>query len=79
MDLPVCYFLSLKSGQPVKMVMDYSEEFIAGNPRHSSIINIKTGVKKDGTIVAHQMRTEIIDYIESYMFNSNKCFAVFRR
>jgi len=55
MDLPVCYFLSLKSGQPVKMVMDYSEEFIAGNPRHSSIIKIKTGVKKDGTIVAHHM------------------------
>lgn len=55
MDLPVCYFLSLKSGQPVKMVMDYDEEFIAGNPRHSSIIKIRTGVKKDGTIKAHHM------------------------
>jgi CO/xanthine dehydrogenase Mo-binding subunit len=55
MDVPVCYFLSLKSGQPVKMVMDYSEELVAGNPRHASIINVKTGVKKDGTIVAHHM------------------------
>lgn len=55
MDLPVCYFLSLKSGRPVKMVMDYDEEFIAGNPRHSSIIRIKTGVKKDGTLIAHHM------------------------
>lgn len=55
MDLPVCYFLSLKSGQPVKMVMDYDEEFIAGNPRHSSIIKIKTGVTKDGAIRAHHM------------------------
>ena len=27
MDVPVCYLLSLKSGRPVKMVMDYAEEF----------------------------------------------------
>jgi CO/xanthine dehydrogenase Mo-binding subunit len=38
------------------MVMDYSEEFAAGNPRHAAIIQLKTGVKKDGTIVAHQAR-----------------------
>ena len=55
MDVPVCYFLSLKSGQPVKMIMDYSEELTAGNPRHASIIQVRTGVKKDGTIVAHHM------------------------
>jgi carbon-monoxide dehydrogenase large subunit len=55
MDLPVCYFLSLKSGQAVKMVMDYSEELTAGNPRHASIIKAKTGVKKDGTIVGHHL------------------------
>ena len=48
MDVPVCYLLSLKSGRPVKMVMDYSEEFIAGNPRHAAVIKVKTGVKKDG-------------------------------
>src|SRR5919106_673077 len=55
MDVPACYFLSLKSGQPVKMVMDYSEELVAGNPRHPSIIKARTGVKKDGTIVAHHL------------------------
>jgi carbon-monoxide dehydrogenase large subunit len=55
MDVPVCYVLSLKSGRPVKMIMDYSEELVAGNPRHASIIRVKTGVKKDGTIVAHHM------------------------
>ncbi|HEV8341579.1 MAG TPA: xanthine dehydrogenase family protein molybdopterin-binding subunit [Candidatus Binatia bacterium] len=55
MDIPVAYFLSLKSGRPVKMVMDYDEEFTAGNPRHSSIIKVRTGVKKDGTLVAHHM------------------------
>ena len=55
MDVPACYFLSLKAGQPVKMIMDYSEELLAGNPRHPAIIKVKTGVKKDGTIVAHHL------------------------
>ncbi len=55
MDVPVCYWLSLKSGRPVKMVMDYAEEFIAGNPRHGAVVSVKTGVKKDGQLVAHRM------------------------
>jgi CO/xanthine dehydrogenase Mo-binding subunit len=55
MDVPVCYVLSLKSGRPVKMVMDYSEEFVAGNPRHAAIVRVKTGVNKDGRLLAHQM------------------------
>jgi CO/xanthine dehydrogenase Mo-binding subunit len=55
MDVPVAYFLSKKSGQPVKMIMDYTEELTAGNPRHAAIIKIKTGVKKNGAIVAHRM------------------------
>ena len=56
MDIPVAYFLALKTGHPVKMVMDYLEEFTAGNPRHSAVINLKTGVMKDGTLVAHEAR-----------------------
>jgi len=38
------------------MVMDYVEELSAGNPRHAAMIQLKTGVKRDGTIVAHQAR-----------------------
>jgi carbon-monoxide dehydrogenase large subunit len=52
MDLAVVYLLSKKAGRPVKLVMDYEEEFAAGNPRHASIVHVKTGVKKDGTLVA---------------------------
>ena len=37
------------------MVMDYSEEFVAGNPRHAAIVRVKSGVKKDGRLVAHRM------------------------
>lgn len=55
MDVPVAYFLSKKSGQAVKMVMDYTEELTAGNPRHASIIKVRTGVKKNGLITAHHM------------------------
>jgi len=54
-DEPVCYLLALRSGRPVKMVMEYREEFFAGAPRHAAIIKLKTGVKRDGTIAAHQM------------------------
>jgi carbon-monoxide dehydrogenase large subunit len=55
MDEPLCYFLALRSGRPVKMVMEYQEEFMAGAPRHAAVMQVKTGVKRDGTMVAHQM------------------------
>jgi carbon-monoxide dehydrogenase large subunit len=56
MDIPLAYFLAVRTGRPVKMVMDYVEELTAGNPRHGAIIQLKTGVKREGTIVAHQAR-----------------------
>ena len=56
MDIPLAYSLALRTGRPVRMVMDYTEEFTAGNPRHAAIIQLKTGVKRDGTMVAHQAR-----------------------
>jgi CO/xanthine dehydrogenase Mo-binding subunit len=52
MDIPVCYELAKAAGRPVKMIMTYHEELIAGDPRHASVIRIKSGVTKDGTIVA---------------------------
>jgi CO/xanthine dehydrogenase Mo-binding subunit len=55
MDVPLAYVLSLKSGRPVKMVMDYEAEFIAGNPRHASVVKVKSAVSKDGRILAHRM------------------------
>ena len=56
MNAPLAYFLSLRSGRPVKMIMNYIEELMAGNPRHPSLITIKTGVKKDGRFWARQSR-----------------------
>ena len=57
MDIPLCYYLAQASGRPVKMVMDYIQELMAGNPRHPAIITLKTGMKKDGRIWARQART----------------------
>jgi carbon-monoxide dehydrogenase large subunit len=56
MDIPLCYFLALRTGRPIKMVMDYTEELIAGNPRHPAVIHMRTGVKRDGTLTAHEAR-----------------------
>lgn len=68
MDVPVCYLLSLKCGRPVKMVMDYGEEFIAGNPRHAAIVRVKSGVTKGGRLIAHRM---------DYVFDSG-AYAAFK-
>jgi CO/xanthine dehydrogenase Mo-binding subunit len=56
MDLPLCYFIAQRTGRPVRMIMTYTEELMAGNPRHASVIVVKTGVKKNGTIVARQVK-----------------------
>jgi CO/xanthine dehydrogenase Mo-binding subunit len=50
---PICYYLAKASRRPVRMISDYVEEFMAGNPRHHVIIQLKTGVKRDGTLTAH--------------------------
>lgn len=56
MDLPLCYFLAQRTGRPVRMVMSYTEELMAGNPRHASVMIVKTGVKTDGTLTARQVK-----------------------
>ncbi|MGH8544414.1 MAG: xanthine dehydrogenase family protein molybdopterin-binding subunit [Gammaproteobacteria bacterium] len=55
-DLPIAYLLALKSGQPVKLVMTYEEELSAGNPAHPTIVTIRSGIKRDGRIVARTLR-----------------------
>jgi carbon-monoxide dehydrogenase large subunit len=54
-EVALCYVLSKRTGRPVKFLIDYTEELIAGNPRHGATIKIKTGVKKNGLLIAQQM------------------------
>ena len=53
-DVPVVYYLARATGRPVRMLMSSTEEFLAGNPRHPGVITIRSGMKKDGTLVARQ-------------------------
>src|SRR5258706_4930317 len=54
-DVALCYALARRTGRPVKLLIDYSEELTAGNPRHGAVIKIKTGVKNNGLIVAEHI------------------------
>lgn len=55
-DEPLAYHLSRASGRPVRMVMSYAEELAAGVPRHAAIVTIRTGVTRDGRLVASHAR-----------------------
>jgi 4-hydroxybenzoyl-CoA reductase subunit alpha len=48
--------LSKKSGRPVKIVLTMEEVLSSHRRRHPMIVRLKTGVKKDGTILAHDCR-----------------------
>jgi CO/xanthine dehydrogenase Mo-binding subunit len=56
MDLPLGYHVARRTGRPVKMVMTYTEELMAGNPRHPTTIILRTGVTRQGSIVAREAR-----------------------
>ena len=44
--------LALKSGRPVKIVYDRAEDMVATTKRHPSVVRHRTGVMRDGRIVA---------------------------
>jgi carbon-monoxide dehydrogenase large subunit len=54
-DVALCYALARQSGRPVKLLVDYTEELTAGNPRHAAVITVKTGVKRNGILIAQHV------------------------
>jgi len=56
---PVCAFASLKTGRPVKIVMNRSETIMGSRSRNSTMIKIKTGFNKDGKIIARKIDADI--------------------
>ena len=56
MKLPIGAILSKKTGRPVKIVNTRSEEFATAKTRYGYTIYLKTGAKKDGTLLAREMR-----------------------
>ncbi len=53
---PYAVALSLKTGKPVKIVMTRSEEFTAAAGSTPPIVTVKTGVMRDGTLIARDVR-----------------------
>ncbi|HZR99975.1 MAG TPA: xanthine dehydrogenase family protein molybdopterin-binding subunit [Chloroflexota bacterium] len=56
MGAPHCALLALRTGRPVRMVLGYGEELQAANPRHPAVVRLRTGVRRDGTLVAREAR-----------------------
>jgi 4-hydroxybenzoyl-CoA reductase alpha subunit len=52
----ICVFLAKKSGRPVKLINTREEQFATGRMRYPMIIELKTGVKRDGSLIARQAR-----------------------
>jgi len=65
---PICAALALKAGLPVKLEGTREESFIEGG-RHPTVIKLKTGVKKDGTLTAMDM--QFIDSQGAYASGSS--------
>ena len=53
---PVLALLSKKTGRPVKGVFSRREEFISSTTRHPFVMDYKTGVDKEGKIIARKVR-----------------------
>ena len=53
---PVLALLSKKTGRPVKGVYTRTEEFIATTTRHPIVMDYRTGVTRDGRILARKVR-----------------------
>ncbi len=51
--------MAKKTGRPVKFTLTRQEEFLAGRRRHPMTIHSKVGFKKDGTLVAKDLRIQL--------------------
>jgi 4-hydroxybenzoyl-CoA reductase alpha subunit len=53
---PICILLAQMTGRPVRITFTREEEFIASPTRQPVICDIKSGAKKDGTLMARQVK-----------------------
>jgi len=81
---PVVAALAIWAKRPVKLVLDRRESMIATRTRHAAVVNVKTGVMNDGTVVAQDFNvlTNTGAYASS-AFNvlgamSHKIFKIYR-
>lgn len=75
---PVSVLLARKTGRPVKVAFSREEVFTSANTRSPFTIYIKDGVKRDGTLVAREIRQYLngggyADYV--YLVTRNSAFG----
>ena len=58
-DLVTGYHLARALGRPIKFVNSVTEDLTAAAPKHAVIVTMRTGVKRDGKIVAHDAKVVI--------------------
>ena len=54
--VPLCVMLARKTGRPVKWVLSRSEEMVGATPAPHTVIDVKLGGKRDGTLTAMKAR-----------------------
>jgi putative selenate reductase molybdopterin-binding subunit len=52
----ICAHLTIATGRPVQLEYSREEELMAARSRHPQIITLKTGVMRDGSVIANEMR-----------------------
>jgi CO/xanthine dehydrogenase Mo-binding subunit len=52
---PAVVLLALKARKPVKLILSREEDFESVRARHPATIRMKTGVRRDGTLVAREV------------------------
>lgn len=57
---PLCVLLSMKTHRPVRIALTLAEDFLSCHPRHPSTVHLRSGVMKDGTLMARQA-TVVLD------------------
>jgi len=53
---PACALLALKTGRPVRAMYTREEEFICSTVRHPILMHYKSGVDRDGRLIARHVR-----------------------
>lgn len=53
---PAAVLLAQKAGRPVKITYKRDDDFLSSTPRRPAVMELKTGVMKDGTLVARRGR-----------------------
>jgi CO/xanthine dehydrogenase Mo-binding subunit len=51
---PLAVLLAQRTGRPVKVVLDRSDDMLTMRSRHPALMRIKSGVRRDGTFVAQE-------------------------